>query len=153
MMTSEPMTDEELQALKIECVREFMNKFETSDSPELWNKLCLEELQEAEDALLHLLKEIADFQYVLIGRMIAQHASGNSLPFSQNFQRRAHTLALVASGIENGLKTNICDQAFLKVHISNMSKLGPNGEVLRREDGKVLKGPNYQEADLKELIA
>lgn len=149
---TETITDEELQALKVECVREFMNKFETSDSPELWNKLCLEELAEAEEALLALLKEIADFQYVLMGRMIAQTVSGNTLPFSQNFQRRAQTIAMVASSIENGLKTNIVDQAFFKVHHSNMSKLGDNGEVLRREDGKVLKGPNYQEPDLKELL-
>lgn len=40
------------------------------------------------------------------------------------------------------------DKVFKEVHSSNMSKLGPNGEVLRREDGKVLKGPNYREPDL-----
>src|SRR4051812_31492614 len=30
---------------------------------------------------------------------------------------------------------------FMEVHRSNMSKLGPDGQVLRRDDGKVLKGP------------
>ena len=30
-----------------------------------------------------------------------------------------------------------------EVHRSNMSKLGPGGEVLRRGDGKVLKGPDF----------
>jgi predicted HAD superfamily Cof-like phosphohydrolase len=35
------------------------------------------------------------------------------------------------------------DKVYGDVHTSNMSKVGPNGEVLRREDGKVLKGPNY----------
>jgi predicted HAD superfamily Cof-like phosphohydrolase len=33
------------------------------------------------------------------------------------------------------------------VHHSNMSKLGRHGEVLRRQDGKVLKGPLFQPAE------
>lgn len=39
------------------------------------------------------------------------------------------------------------EQAFKLVHASNMSKL-ENGKVLRREDGKVLKGKNYKAPDL-----
>jgi predicted HAD superfamily Cof-like phosphohydrolase len=35
------------------------------------------------------------------------------------------------------------EEALRRVHISNMSKLGPDGNPIRREDGKVLKGPNY----------
>ena len=38
------------------------------------------------------------------------------------------------------------------VHESNMSKL-TNGALLKREDGKVLKGPNYKKADLKGLVS
>lgn len=44
------------------------------------------------------------------------------------------------------------DDVYREVHRSNMSKLGPSGEVIRREDGKVLKGPNYKEADIKRII-
>jgi hypothetical protein len=33
-----------------------------------------------------------------------------------------------------------------------MSKLDDDGEPIYREDGKVLKGPNYQEPNLKDLI-
>lgn len=44
------------------------------------------------------------------------------------------------------------DAAMERVHKSNLSKLGPNGEVLRREDGKVLKGPNYQPPNLIDLV-
>lgn len=43
------------------------------------------------------------------------------------------------------------DRVYAEVHDSNMSKLGPNGEVLRRDDGKVLKGPNYREPSLSFL--
>jgi len=43
------------------------------------------------------------------------------------------------------------DAAFEEVHRSNMSKLLPDGTVLRREDGKVLKGPNFTPPDLRAL--
>ena len=44
------------------------------------------------------------------------------------------------------------DEAFKRVHESNMSKLGDDGKPLYREDGKVLKGPNYKPADLGDLV-
>jgi len=40
------------------------------------------------------------------------------------------------------------DDVFAEVHRSNMSKLGEDGKPVYREDGKVLKGPNYKEADI-----
>jgi hypothetical protein len=43
------------------------------------------------------------------------------------------------------------EQAFKRVHKSNMSKM-EEGKVLRREDGKVLKGKNYKEAVLTDLL-
>lgn len=43
------------------------------------------------------------------------------------------------------------DTAFREVHRSNMSKFGPDGKAIRREDGKVLKGPNYSPADMSIL--
>lgn len=39
------------------------------------------------------------------------------------------------------------DDVFAEVHRSNMSKL-VDGKPLKREDGKVLKGPNYSPANL-----
>jgi NTP pyrophosphatase (non-canonical NTP hydrolase) len=44
------------------------------------------------------------------------------------------------------------DEAFRRVHESNMSKLGEDGKPIRRADGKVLKGPNYKEADLRGCV-
>ena len=44
------------------------------------------------------------------------------------------------------------DEALNRVHISNMSKLGEDGKPIYREDGKVLKGPNYKPPDLSDLI-
>ena len=44
------------------------------------------------------------------------------------------------------------DEALDRVHKSNMSKLGEDGKPIYREDGKVLKGPNYQPPDLSDII-
>ena len=44
------------------------------------------------------------------------------------------------------------DEAMNRVHESNMSKLDEDGKPIYREDGKVLKGPNYKPPDLSDLI-
>lgn len=44
------------------------------------------------------------------------------------------------------------DEALDRVHKSNLSKLGENGMPIYREDGKVLKGPNYQPPNLTDLV-
>lgn len=38
------------------------------------------------------------------------------------------------------------------VHQSNMTKVDETGSVQRRPDGKILKGPNYQEPDLASIV-
>jgi predicted HAD superfamily Cof-like phosphohydrolase len=42
--------------------------------------------------------------------------------------------------------------AFEEVHRSNLSKLGADGQPVRRADGKILKGPDYREADVARFI-
>ena len=44
------------------------------------------------------------------------------------------------------------DEAMDRVHKSNMSKLDENGQPIYREDGKVLKGPNYKPPNLTDLL-
>lgn len=44
------------------------------------------------------------------------------------------------------------DEAMIRVFNSNMSKLDENGQAIFREDGKVLKGPNYQKPDLSVCV-
>ena len=44
------------------------------------------------------------------------------------------------------------DEALNRVHESNMSKLGEDGKPIYREDGKVLKGPNYKPPSLEDLF-
>ena len=44
------------------------------------------------------------------------------------------------------------DEALRRVFESNMSKLDDDGKPIYREDGKVLKGPNYKEPDLSTCV-
>lgn len=99
----------------------------------LRNNLHYEETGEIEDELWdgfkyggkirpNLLKEFADDLYVKLG-------------------------TLVALGVADKL-----EEAFTRVHLSNMSKLDENGKPIYRDDGKVLKGPNYKPPNLEDLI-
>jgi predicted HAD superfamily Cof-like phosphohydrolase len=53
--------------------------------------------------------------------------------------------------IEHGLQYKIED-VFNEIQRSNMSKLGEHGEPIYREDGKVLKGPNYFKPDILKVL-
>ena len=53
--------------------------------------------------------------------------------------------------IEHGLQHKIED-VFNEIQRSNMSKLGEDGEPIYREDGKVLKGPNYFKPDIESIL-
>jgi predicted HAD superfamily Cof-like phosphohydrolase len=44
------------------------------------------------------------------------------------------------------------DEVFEEVHDSNMSKLDENGKPIYREDGKVLKGPNWRPPDIRHIL-
>ena len=44
------------------------------------------------------------------------------------------------------------DEALTRVHVSNLSKLDDNLRPIKREDGKVMKGPNYKKANLIDLV-
>ena len=53
--------------------------------------------------------------------------------------------------IEHGMQHKI-EEVFDEIQRSNMSKLGEDGEPIYREDGKVLKGPNYFKPDIQKII-
>jgi predicted HAD superfamily Cof-like phosphohydrolase len=72
--------------------------------------------------------------------------------FEHSKQKRAKELAdllytVLGTIITEGLQ-DVIERVFDAVHESNMSKLGEDGKPIRREDGKVLKGPNYKEPNL-----
>ncbi|HXJ99178.1 MAG TPA: nucleoside triphosphate pyrophosphohydrolase family protein [Gelidibacter sp.] len=53
--------------------------------------------------------------------------------------------------IEHGMQHKI-DEVFDEIQKSNMSKLGEDGEPIYREDGKVLKGPNYFMPNISKIL-
>ena len=53
--------------------------------------------------------------------------------------------------IEHGMQHKI-DEVFNEIQNSNMSKLGGDGNPIYREDGKVLKGPNYFKPNIEEIL-
>jgi predicted HAD superfamily Cof-like phosphohydrolase len=44
------------------------------------------------------------------------------------------------------------EEVFNEIQRSNMSKLGEDGKPIYREDGKVLKGPNYFKPNITEIL-
>ena len=44
------------------------------------------------------------------------------------------------------------DKCFKEVQRANMSKLGEDGKPIYNEKGKVMKGPNYSEPNLKQFV-
>ncbi len=53
--------------------------------------------------------------------------------------------------IEHGLQHKI-EEVFDEIQRSNMSKLGTDGTPIYREDGKVMKGPNYFKPDFSKIL-
>ncbi len=53
--------------------------------------------------------------------------------------------------LEHGMQYKI-EEVFNEIQKSNMSKLGGDGKPIYREDGKVMKGPNYFKPDIKKIL-
>lgn len=53
--------------------------------------------------------------------------------------------------LEHGMQYKI-EEVFEEIQRSNMSKLDADGKPIYREDGKVLKGPNYFKPNIKEIL-
>lgn len=53
------------------------------------------------------------------------------------------------TAVEHGIDA---DKVVAEVHRSNMSKLGEDSKPIYREDGKVLKGPNYFKPDIAKVL-
>lgn len=88
-------------------------------------KLIAEEAKEVNDA-------VEDFDFVNLAQELA-----DLLYVTYSFA--------IALGID-------IDEVFSAVHNSNMSKLGEDGKPIYREDGKVLKGPNYTPPDIEAVL-
>lgn len=59
---------------------------------------------------------------------------------------------LCGTMITHGMQDKIED-VFREIQRSNLSKLGADGQPIYREDGKVMKGPNYFKPDITAILA
>lgn len=91
---------------------------------------------------LELLKEACDYLYVVVGEGVERGLMwGDS----------DHTIVKDACKLLS-ISQETFNEAFKRVHESNMSKLDNDGKPVYREDGKVLKSENYKEAYLGDLL-
>ena len=58
---------------------------------------------------------------------------------------------LCGTMLEHGLQHKI-EEVFDEIQRSNMSKLGEDGKPIYREDGKVMKGPNYFKPNFETIL-
>ncbi|MFK0015720.1 MazG nucleotide pyrophosphohydrolase domain-containing protein [Streptomyces sp. NPDC091027] len=128
-------------------VAEFHDAFQvprpTGDDQNLYDHLrtrmalIAEEFVETAEALDELMHHVHDDEWP------AQHWSELAKELTDLLYVTVGTAELL--GIPMG-------RTFAAVHRSNMSKLGADGKPILREDGKVLKGPDYEPADLSDIV-
>lgn len=122
----------------IDCVREFHNAFgiATESHPtaaideqtiRLRHRLMAEETEEYLEAALagdavEVADALGDQLYILCGTMLS-----------------------------HGMQ-HVIEEVFMEIQASNMSKLGADGKPIYREDGKVMKGPNYFRPNLAAIL-
>ena len=144
-------------------VSEFIRVFDASTDIALWERLIEEEVMELHVELTadtinreNVLKEAADVIYVVTPLIGIVEALGDIGLVSeermlklQKLVERADAKLEVAIGM---FGEETIEKAVKLVHASNMSKLGDDGKPIRRDDGKILKGPNYKAPDLSALV-
>lgn len=123
---------------RLQAVREFHERFglgiqpkPTADLGPEKNRLRFELMKEENEEYLHAASQgnlievadaLGDMLYILCGTIL-----------------------------EHGMQDKI-EEVFEEIQKSNMSKLGPDGKPLYREDGKVLKGPAYFAPRLQAIL-
>ena len=75
----------------------------------------------------------------------------SNLKHKENCLKELADLVYVCYQYAENMGWNL-DEAMHRVHESNMSKLDKEGNPILREDGKVLKGPNYKPPNLEDLV-
>lgn len=138
------MTDEFITAMGQD-MNVGLDKYDDLDVLRLRMSLLREELREVEE-------EAGNIEDVIYQGVIEGDVSKEDLKrVKAALLKELCDLQYVLSGfaVTFGLPL---DEAFERVHESNMSKLGPDGKPIYREDGKVLKGPNYKKPDLSDLV-
>jgi hypothetical protein len=137
--------------------QEFLGKEMTDERMGLREKLFDEELKEYEVAeknnnKVEMLDAVCDMYYIHIGTLLEQNRGDVEKVASKIFfLEDERTKKIFKWETKNGFNT-ILASAFEEVHRSNMSKLGLDGKPIYREDGKIIKGPEYFPPNLKQFL-
>ena len=98
-------------------------------------------------------KHVFDLRLALIEEEYTEFMEALNWGDSVLIAKEACDLVYVVVGtlISKGIPFN---DVFAALQASNMSKVGPNGEVTKRADGKILKGDDFKPAEdmIKEII-
>ena len=118
-------------------VRQFMEAFEqeVKDKPE-W----------PDEDTVNLRVDLIEEEYDELKQAIYSH-NGSMTDVADALS----DILYVVYGMAHSFGIDI-DNCFIEVHVSNMSKLGEDGKPIYREDGKVIKGPNYKPPNLDQYI-
>jgi predicted HAD superfamily Cof-like phosphohydrolase len=132
-----------------ELVKEFHAAFNDKNDPEV-PTIPNEDIIELRVNLIteEFDEVLSELGYVLLDTL--QKRENNQINIS-NLAKELADLLYVVYGTAASFGLPI-DDVYREVHRSNMSKLGEDGKPIYREDGKVLKGPNYKPADIEKII-
>lgn len=138
----------------LEMPREYAKVTGQKPDPDLYKKLMIEELIEVleADSDEELLKEICDCLYVAVGYLNVLMGPENKtfLEVLEENTFLAKYIVLVYAlwgdkpAVAEGLK---------RVHKNNLGRCyQDDGTIQRRDDGKIIKNPNYPKVDLSDLV-
>ena len=138
-------------------VREFMETFghPTFDTPgliddEAWEQMRLELIREEFCELLDALNYGETANAIRSVELTANKIEGVE-PDLVAAADALGDLEYVTNGMAAGMGINL-PEVVKEIHRSNMTKLGADGKPIFREDGKVLKGPDYEPPNLLPVL-
>ncbi len=99
-----------------------------------------------------LVEELTELQAEIARGIDEMTQKGGVTPETKaNMMKEMADVQYVLSGMAVTFGLPI-DEVFSSVHESNLSKFGADGNPVLREDGKIMKGPNYHPPKLDDLL-
>jgi hypothetical protein len=130
------------------------------EGEEMWEAMQDVRATPCVETIAAFLKEEADYLYTsggmanVMNKLTVADPSvdlDEAFGLDSEFSAMLDTLSMVASDAEYFIPHVLITTAVRRVHSSNMSKMGPNGEITRNAAGKVCKGEFYFAPDLTDL--
>lgn len=123
---------------KIECVEQFHSIYKLGNS-----KKPIGKLENEKEILRYNLMKEENEEYLEAAK------NGDMVEVADALGDMLYILC--GTIIEHGMQ-NVIEDVFEEIHRSNLSKLDENGKPIYREDGKVIKGPNYFPPNIKKFF-